>query len=148
MNTPLEIVLFVLGMAALIAPLAMLVTRFHRRYYLQLLKDAGMPQGTPEVEIERIRAAERAEARALYERLVREKLDVIRTALNMGAGEQELARLDLRLEELIGTDKLRALLNDPSTAPLPAAQLLDTDIEHERQALTKRPQAGAEHKQP
>ena len=60
---------------------------------------------------DRVDAAQRSEALKTYERLAREKLDVIKTAVAMGYSENELAALDARLEKLIGEDKLKSLLN-------------------------------------
>ena len=57
-----------------------------------------------------IQKRERGEARATYERLAREKLDVIKTALAMGYDAAELAELDRRLEQLIGAEEFKALL--------------------------------------
>jgi hypothetical protein len=62
------------------------------------------------VELERLRIAERREIREQYERLAREKLDVLRTAVAMGYDQRELAELDARLEQHIGHDGLRELL--------------------------------------
>jgi hypothetical protein len=48
------------------------------------LKEQPTQTGDSPAEIERIRAKDRADARALYERVTRDKLDVIKTALTMG----------------------------------------------------------------
>jgi hypothetical protein len=66
----------------------------------------------PEVELERIRAKDRAEARALYERLMMEKLGVVKRAIDVGFSHDELADLDARLERLIGREQLARLLDD------------------------------------
>lgn len=72
---------------------------------------------------------ERAEARKVYEALVKEKLDVMKTAITMGYSERELAKLDLRLEKLIGKDKLDKIA--AGETPLADKDLLDTDLESE-----------------
>jgi hypothetical protein len=53
-----------------------------------------------------------------YKHAVSEKMDVLRTAINMGWGDEELKRLDARLEQLIGQDELKRLLE----GDIPAAQ--------------------------
>ena len=62
------------------------------------------------------KASERAEARKMYERLALEKLDVIKTAVAMGYKQDELGELYQRLEQLIGTEQLQALLSDEAPA--------------------------------
>jgi hypothetical protein len=89
-------------------------------------------------EIERIRAKDRADARALYERVTRDKLDVIKTALAMGASDTQLTELDARLERLIGSDKLHELLEDPGKGtPQLADKLLDIDLSREIERLKR-----------
>jgi len=141
MNTPFEIVMFMLSLLALAGGIGFFVSRYHRRYLIRILKDAGSVGPNPEVEIERIRAKDRAESRALYERVVRDKLDVIKTALTMGYDKQDLKQLDERLEQLIGMEQLTALLKD-TPAPLspPEQQLLDTDLGREIENLRRRPE--------
>jgi hypothetical protein len=106
------------------------------RYYFQRHPGAlgvttppSQPQLDKDVELERLRAAERADVRALYERLAREKLDVIKTAITMNYSRQDIAELDARLERLIGAEKLQALLTD-GVMPLPQviAELRDIDL--------------------
>jgi hypothetical protein len=71
-----------------------------------------------------IRKTERAEARKMYERLAMEKLDVIKTAVAMGYGRDDLADLDSRLEQAIGADQMK-MLRDGKTpkVPLPEVDL-------------------------
>jgi hypothetical protein len=88
-------------------------------------------------ERERLRYQERSEARELYERLVREKLGVIRDAIAMGYSEIELNKLDKRLAELIGEDELKKLISDTPDAPVPNADLLDTDLMTEVEKMRK-----------
>ena len=73
-------------------------------------------------------------ARDAYERIVRDKLDVIKTALAMGYSRADIEALDARLEKLIGRDKLDELLSDEG-APLVDADLMDTDLTHELNRL-------------
>lgn len=102
------------------------------------LKRSAPPVGDSATEIERIRAQDRADARALYERITRDKLDVIKTAVAMGADQQQLRQLDQRLEELIGSDKLHALLEGRDTgAPPLKDELLDLDLSQELEHLKR-----------
>jgi ABC-type multidrug transport system fused ATPase/permease subunit len=71
-----------------------------------------------------------ASARESYERMVREKLDVIKTAVAMGRTDDEIRELDRRLERLIGSDKLQGLLDSRNPRP-PAA---DQELQDIRQA--------------
>jgi hypothetical protein len=89
------------------------------------------------VEIERLKRAERAEARKLYERLVQEKLDVIKTAVAMGHDESNLRILDERLEQLIGRDKLENLLAEEPRVPEVSADLMDDDLQAEVDRLAR-----------
>lgn len=104
-----------------------------------VLREHHAETGSPAAEIERIRAADRAEARALYERVTRDKLEVIKTALAMGYTRQDLQDLDARLEELIGSDKLHNLLEgDEHTAPSVAGEILDADLVRQLETLHPR----------
>lgn len=58
-----------------------------------------------------------SEARRMYERLAREKLDILRSAVAMGFKGEDLADLDERLERLVGPEKLAAVLPDKAKAP-------------------------------
>jgi len=87
--------------------------------------------------LEMMRQRERREARKLYERIVTEKLDVIRTALAMGQTKDDLVELDVRLEQLIGTDELKSLLHKKvPKAPELKTDLMDADLEAEVERLT------------
>jgi hypothetical protein len=94
-----------------------------------------MPE--PDVEAQRMQTQERTEARALYERLVKEKLDVIKTAITMGYGRDDLKDLDARLEELIGKDKIDKLVDEALSIPLADADLLDADLQAEIDRLAR-----------
>jgi len=75
---------------------------------------------------------ERERARALYEKLMLEKLDVIKTAVAMGMQHAELTHLDRRLEQLIGAESMRTLLDGANPQPPQApSELVDTDLDHE-----------------
>ena len=89
-----------------------------------------------DVELAKLKLAEQRERRALYEKLALEKLDVMRTAMTMGYKEEELTRLDERLEKLIGSDKLQQLV-DAGTLPVSTGDLLDTDFHSEVDRLEK-----------
>ncbi len=57
-----------------------------------------------------LQRTERVKAREMYERIVREKLDVIKTAVAMGRDDDEIEMLDERLERLIGSREMGRLL--------------------------------------
>ena len=69
----------------------------------------------------------------MYERLVSEKLDVIKTAIAMDYGSNELAELDRRLEHLIGKDELAKLLKQGGELPQVSQELANTDLTTEEQ---------------
>lgn len=72
-----------------------------------------------------------AKALETYERLAKEKLEVIKTALAMGYKDDDLAALDARLERLVGRDKLAEILHGSGAAAMASADLLDTQLDHE-----------------
>lgn len=77
--------------------------------------------------------------RESFERIMMEKLDIIKTAVAMGYTHNELAELDSRLEKLIGREKLEGLLTDTG-APnaTPEIHSVDLDTEAKRiQAMKK-----------
>jgi len=90
----------------------------------------------------RMKQAERREARKLFERIVMEKLDVMKTAVAMGFQQNDLQDLDARLERLVGTDKLQGLLAGKEVPVAPAVQpgseLNDTDLTNEIERLQRR----------
>jgi hypothetical protein len=96
---------------------------------------AAERQTQKEIELYKLKKAERDAARQTYERLVQEKLDVMRTALSMGMDKDALAELDARLEKLIGQGKLERLLDEEISVPEPAAELRDSDLEAELERL-------------
>ena len=87
---------------------------------------------------ERHRRKERAAARRMYERVIHHKLEVIETALAMGFSHDQVKTLDQRLEQLIGAERMKSLLDDktpgiPTTGELP----VDDDLNREIVALRK-----------
>jgi hypothetical protein len=84
---------------------------------------------------QRLKQAERREARQIYERLALEKLDVLKTAIAMGYQKGDIADLDARLEKLLGSDKLKTLLESSPKAPLASSelQMIELGAELERQ---------------
>ncbi len=76
-----------------------------------------------------------AKALETYERLAKEKLEVIKTALAMGYKDDDLAALDARLERLVGRDKLAEILQGSGAAAMASADLLDTQLDHEVERL-------------
>ena len=137
MKEPLEILLTLLLLLPLAAGVGILFFTGIRHAMKGALKQHA-PQSDSATEIERIRAQDRSEARALYERITRDKLDVIKTALAMGADQQQLKELDARLEKLIGSEKLHALLQaqNPDVPPL-KDELLDVDLSQELEQLRR-----------
>jgi len=83
-----------------------------------------------------IKHKEVEQARRSYESMVREKLDVIKTAIAMDYSSDDLRYLDSRLEEIIGADAMRSLL-DPKQphAPTPSAELHEADLQAEVENL-------------
>lgn len=84
---------------------------------------------------------ERERARATFERLTHDKLDVIRTAIAMGRSDDEIRELDRRLEKLIGTEQMLGLLDQKiPKIPKVNAQIMDADlvVEVERQQKSSR----------
>lgn len=86
------------------------------------------------VELEKLKIQERKEARAMVERLVQAKLDVINNAIAMGASDKELERLDARLEKLVGQDRLKSML-EGKDLDTHDPDLLDTNLDTEVQRL-------------
>ncbi|MCB1186274.1 ABC transporter ATP-binding protein [bacterium] len=83
---------------------------------------------------------ERQEARAMYERIVREKLDVIKTAVAMGRDEDEIDMLDERLERLIGRREMSKLLGKKQPGVPEASHEVDSmDIDTELTRIKRRP---------
>lgn len=81
---------------------------------------------------------ERNQARKLYERLAMEKLDVLKTAVAMGYAASDLAALDKRLEQLIGADDLKRLLDAKTpNAPIAPAELRQAELSDEIQQLQR-----------
>ena len=83
---------------------------------------------------------ERTKAREMYERIVREKLDVIKTAVAMGRDEDEIEMLDERLERLIGRREMTRLLgkNRPGVPEL-SHEVESMDLDTEMNRIKRRP---------
>jgi hypothetical protein len=86
---------------------------------------------------ERHRRRERAAARRMYERVMHHKLEVIETALAMGYTHGQADLLDRRLEQLIGAERMKALL-DPATPGIPSTGELPTDDDLKREIVEMR----------
>jgi len=84
-------------------------------------------------------SADRQKALQVYENLAKEKLDVIKTALAMGYNQEDLARLDARLEKLIGKEQLQQLAR--GEVPSVSADLQTTNLARET-ALLREIKAG------
>ncbi|MEZ5337840.1 MAG: hypothetical protein R3F46_06200 [bacterium] len=61
------------------------------------------------IYLRQLARTERRESREMYERIVRDRLFVIQTALEAGFDDRELARLDRRLSGLIGQQEMQKL---------------------------------------
>jgi len=140
-ENPLEILLTLVLLIPVAAGVGILFFTGIRHALKGALKQ-NAPQRDSATEIERIKAQDRADARALYERITRDKLDVIKTALAMGIDQQQLKELDARLEKLIGSEKLHALLEaqNPDVPPL-KDELLDVDLSQELENLRREKEA-------
>src|SRR3954468_15555076 len=79
--------------------------------------------------VQQVASADRQKALAVYENLCREKLDVIKTALAMGYNQEDLQRLDARLEKLIGKEQLQQIAR--GEVPTPSADLSNVNLTHE-----------------
>jgi hypothetical protein len=82
---------------------------------------------------EEISSAAQIKALEVYRALGQEKLDIIKTALAMGYGHDEVARLDERLERLIGKDQLQQLAS--GSAPLPSTELQSVNLSDESRVV-------------
>jgi hypothetical protein len=76
---------------------------------------------------------DRQKALDTYHAVVREKMDVIKTALAMGYTEDELTRLDARLESLIGKQQLEDLLK--GNAPMTSAEMEAISLTREKEIV-------------
>ena len=78
--------------------------------------------------------------RKMYAELVKEKLDVIKTALAMGHSSDEIRDLDKRLEKLIGTEKMLKTLKKGKPDPKAELSLKDADLlaEFDKQSQSQR----------
>ena len=85
------------------------------------------------VQTPKLTRQERIRALEIYHSLAKDKLDVMKTALAMGYRDEDLKRLDERLERLIGREQLGHILN--GNAPKPHPELLSRDVEQEKQTL-------------
>ncbi|MCB1217405.1 hypothetical protein KDL44_08420 [bacterium] len=61
------------------------------------------------IYLRQLARTERRESREMYERIVRDRLFVIQTALEAGFDDREVARLDRRLSGLIGQQEMQKL---------------------------------------
>lgn len=102
----------------------------------------------------KLRLMEQRKMLEAYTELMKERLDVIKTAIAVGYDQEDLVDLDLQLEELIGADEMRALINPKApavpTAPVvPAGQtrLIDADIAAEIERLQQKREERAAIKQ-
>jgi hypothetical protein len=84
-------------------------------------------------------SADRQKALQVYENLAKEKMDVMKTALAMGWNQDDLSRLDARLEKLIGKEQLQQLAR--GEVPIASADLQTSSVSRET-ALLREIKAG------
>ena len=125
-SVPLGFFIMFIGIGAMVAIIRWSGWMFHPRRIGEY-RGAGLRQATQD---------ERARALESYRQLASEKLDVIKTAIAMGYNEQELKRLDARLEQLIGTDAVEKLVH--GQLPLPSCELQRADLQTELRAIRER----------
>ena len=87
--------------------------------------------------IDSVQRRERREIREKYMELIKEKLDVIKTALAMGKSDSEIEALDKRLEKLIGTEKMLRTLKKGKVKDIGQEAMLDQDVVEELELLRK-----------
>ena len=134
----LEAVLTILALIPVAALVGIASFAIIRKVMRAEIKKSPLAAPNSAAAVARIAAQDRADARALYERITRDKLDVIKTALAMGYKQQDIKELDARLEELIGSDKLHALLDAQNTGVPPLKdELLDLDLSQELENLKR-----------
>ncbi len=136
MNEDVVAVWLIFGLMPIIGLIAMFVRRMRRedmdRFATRLRGGVQVPGGQPlpdgktMIELEKLRLADRDKARQLFERLSLEKLELLKVSIQSGYKEEELARLDERLERIIGSERLQRLLDDSTAAagpqtPVPAS---------------------------
>jgi hypothetical protein len=80
-----------------------------------------------------VSSVDRQKALEVYQKLAHEKLEVIKTALAMGYSQEDLARLDARLERLIGKEQLQQLA--VGNVPMPSADMANHSLEDELREL-------------
>ena len=84
----------------------------------------------------KLRLADKHKMLETYRLLMQEKLETVKTALAVGFTLEDLKILDERLEQLIGADEMRALI-DPKEprVPLVPTRLVDADLSSEIERL-------------
>lgn len=91
----------------------------------------------------RFKQSERDRARETFERVMRDKLDVIKTAIAMGMASDELQTLDQRLERLIGANQMQTLLHPSKpSAPAVTSEMMDADLVSEVEAQRQKKREG------
>ena len=84
-----------------------------------------------------LRQRDKENARRAYRDLLRDKVDVIKTAMLIDYKFDEVLELDKRLEKLVGEDKLRLLLNGDASQ-LKAAALHEAPADFELEISNRR----------
>jgi len=83
---------------------------------------------------------ERHKIREYYTTLVKEKLEVLKTALAMGRDASEIAELDRRLERLIGNEEMLNTLREPTAKAEAEIEQLSSKLNvDELESLTEQP---------
>jgi hypothetical protein len=101
----------------------------------RIMWSGGVPTGKKgrQVILQQVGSVDRQKALAVYENLCREKLDVMKTALAMGWSQDDLTRLDARLEKLIGQEQLQQLAR--GEVPQSSADLSSINLTRETALL-------------
>jgi len=106
-----------------------------------IMGSSKMPKGwRGQTVVQQVASADRQKALQVYENLVTEKLDVLKTALAMGYSQDELARLDARLEQLIGKEQLQKLSR--GEVPAVGTELDSVNLSDETRKLREMKVAG------
>jgi len=100
----------------------------------------GTPKGFRPAVVQQVASPDRQKALQVYENLVKEKLDVLKTALAMGYNQEDLQRLDARLEKLIGKEHLQQIAR--GEVPTPSADLSNVSLTSETALLREIKAAG------
>ena len=88
---------------------------------------------------------ERRSQRAIdtYQRIVIEKMDVLKTAIAVGFDSDQLDELDTRLERLIGAEKLQELMGGKAVAIATPPAAMDEVLYQQVERISRQRSAGS-----